>query len=173
MHVTMRARRDLWSLRGRLFPSVKACVARATHAGFRVVQFSVQRDHVHLIVEGADRQRVMRGVTGLAVRVAKAVNRAMRRRGSVWDDRYHARSLKTPREVRNALAYVLLNWRKHIRDARAGVDRCSSAPWFTGWRDLRLTAVPVEESPVAAPHTWLASVGWRRHGLLRVDEAPS
>ena len=172
MHVTMRARRDLWSLRGLLFPSVRASVARASNAGFRVVQFSVRRDHVHLIVEGADRERVMRGVTGLAVRIAKAVNGAMHRRGAVWDDRYHARALRTPREVRNALAYVLLNWRKHMRDARSVVvDRCSSGAWFDGWRER--PAMIDEESPVAEPNTWLAKLGWRRHGLLSVDEAPS
>jgi len=74
-----------------------------------------------------------RGVQGLTIRVAKAVNRALGRRGKVWDDRYHARALPTPREVRHALVYVLQNCRKHLPGFR-GLDPRSSAAWFDGWR---------------------------------------
>ena len=134
----------------------------------------MQRDHVHLIVEGADRERVIRGIQGLVIRVALAVNRAAQRRGSVWDDRYHSRELRTPREVRNALAYVLLNWKKHAREVRA-VDGCSSGAWFDGWREKlpSTVAVTTAASPVVTAHTWLLRVGWRRYGLLRGDEGPA
>ena len=149
---------------------MRDAIAKASSGAFRVIHFSVQRDHVHLIVEGADRTRVIRGIQGLVIRVALAVNGAAQRRGSVWDDRYHARELRTPREVRNAIAYVLLNWRKHVREARSTVDGCSSGFWFDGWRG----GVPstMAAGPVVAAHTWLVRVGWRRHGLLRFDEAP-
>jgi hypothetical protein len=123
----------------------------------------VQRDHVHLIVEADDRDALRRGVQGLAIRAARGVNRALGHRGRVWSDRYHARALETPREVRNAIAYVLLNRQKHAPEAR-GIDRCSSGPWFEGWRNRR--EPPLEDSPVATPRTWLASVGWRRCGLI-------
>ena len=122
------------SLRRHVFGAVRDAIAKASSGAFRVIHFSVQRDHVHLIVEGADRARVIRGIQGLVIRVALAVNRAAGRRGSVWDDRYHARELRTPREVRNAIAYVLLNFRKHVRDAGSTVDGCSSGFWFDGWR---------------------------------------
>jgi hypothetical protein len=84
-------------------------------------------------VEADEPPRFERGVRGLAIRVAKAVNRALGRRGRVWADRYHAHLLRTPREVRNALVYVLNNFRKHVRGAR-GLDPRSSARWFDGWR---------------------------------------
>src|SRR5438093_1385163 len=87
-----------------------------------------------------------------------------RRRGRVWDDRYHARALTTPREVHNALAYVLLNFRRHGHTA-GDIDPCSSAPWFRGWR----TPSAAERSgppPVLAARTWLARIGWRCHGLI-------
>jgi hypothetical protein len=89
----------------------------------------------------------------------------------VWSDRYHARELKTPREVRNGLVYVLHNLKKHRPDAR-GIDTCSSAAAFTGWRDFESTA-PLDWLP--RPRTWLARVGWRRahHGLLSVRERPT
>src|SRR5207249_5379538 len=114
-HVTVRAWHGLPSLRtDTLFPAVPRGLAQASRGGLRVLQFSVQRDHVHLLVEAADMRGLSRGLQGLAIRIAKAVNRVLGRRGRVWGDRYHARALRTPREVRNALVYVLQNWRKHV-----------------------------------------------------------
>ena len=120
-------------------------------------------DHLHLIVEADDRATLARGVRGLAIRVARAVNRALDRRGAVCADRYHARALTSPRAVRHALIYVLMNRRKHCAGER-GLDPCSSAPWFTGWRNA-LATLP-GPPPVVGARTWLAAVGWRRHGLI-------
>jgi hypothetical protein len=170
VHVTMRAAAGLPSLRGdRVFPAVRRALAAASGARFRILQFSTQRDHLHLLVEADGATGLARGCQGLAVRVARAVNRVLDRRGTVWGDRYHARWLRTPREVRNALIYVLQNVRKHLAGAR-GLDPCSSAFWFTGWRTPPAHVPgPV---PVRAPRTWLARVGWRRHGLLDPDQGP-
>jgi hypothetical protein len=106
---------------------------------------------------------------GLAIRVARAVNRKLGRAGAVWSDRYHARALGTPTEVWRALRYVLHNWRKHAHGSR-GLDRCASGAWFRGWaRSMgRLLGPP----PVAAPRTWLLAVGWTRCGPLDVVGAP-
>jgi REP-associated tyrosine transposase len=169
-HVTLRAAGGLSSLRAnRVFPAVRAALIVATSSRFRVLQFSVQRDHLHLLVEASTPTGFERGVRGLAIRVARAVNRVLCRRGSVWGDRYHARLLKTPREVRNALVYVLSNWRRHEPRAR-GLDPRSSAAWFEGWR--RPAHGESGLSPVAAPRTCLAAVGWKLRGLIGVDERP-
>jgi hypothetical protein len=144
-------------------------LAAASGETFRLLHYSVQADHIHLLAEADGHVALVRGIQGLAVRVAKAVNRALRRRGRVWGDRYHARVLHTPREVRSALVYVLQNWRKH-RPGACGLDPRSSGAWFDGWRDAAVDARP---SPVAAGRTWLARVGWRRHGLVGIDEAPA
>jgi REP element-mobilizing transposase RayT len=174
-HVTLRAQSGLPSLRDtRTFKAVRPALRAASRRGFRVVQFSVQADHVHLLVESDSPAAFTRGVQGLAVRVARAVNRALGRRGSLWADRYHARLLRTPREVRNALVYVLQNWRKHVPGAR-GMDPRSSAGWFEGWdrgiREIRSATGP-GSGPVAASRTWLVRVGWRRHGLIDPGEFP-
>src|SRR5262249_41635282 len=108
-----------------------------------------------------------RGMRGLAVRVAKAVNRALRRHGRVWADRFHARLLKTPREVRNTLVYVLNNLKKHVARVR-GMDPCSSARWFDCWEVF----VVAGSSPLPRARTWLAAVGWRRRGLIHLEEMP-
>jgi len=148
----------------RVFPAVRSALAAASHGGFRIIQFSAQTDHLHLIIEADDRTRLSSGLRGLAIRVARAVNRALGRRGAVWGDRYHARPLTTPREVRNALVYVLQNVAKHARGLH-GLDPCSSARWFDGWHDAA-AAGTIERAPVAKARTWLATVGWRRHGLI-------
>ena len=146
-----------------------AALSSASRKDFRVAHFSVQADHLHLIVEADGKTALSRGMRGLAIRCALAVNRAAGRRGPVWAERYHARTLQTPRMVRNALVYVLGNARKHLR-AVAGIDPCSSARWFDGFRRT-LTPAP-DEPPTRPPRTWLLRVGWRRHGLLSCDEGP-
>jgi REP-associated tyrosine transposase len=182
VHVTLRAREVVPSLRSaRVFPFLRRSLAASHKAAFRVVHFSVQSDHVHLVVEGDEMNALVRGLQGLAVRCAKAVNRAVRRRGSVWRSRYHSRALRTPTETRRGLIYVLLNFRKHLR-ATPGIDPRSSGPWFGGWRRSALVArdgteaqlEPRGASPVAAPKTWLASIGWRRAGgTISFHEQPS
>ena len=171
LHVTLRAREGLPSLREEsIFPALRRGLGQASRRGLRLLEFSVQRDHVHLIVEAADRRALSRGLQGLAIRLAKAINRVLDLRGRIWGDRYHARALRTPREVRNALVYVLQNWKKHLSGVR-GIDWRSSGPWFNGWASSVRRVM--RSAPVVAPQTWLAAVGWRRLGLLRPDHEPS
>ncbi len=107
VHVTLRAGALPASLRAAaVFPAVRGALARASREAFRVLAFSIQADHVHLVVEAESTHRLTRGLQGLAIRVARAVNRVLGRRGVVWSDRYHARALTTPRAVRHALVYV-------------------------------------------------------------------
>src|SRR6184192_829164 len=170
VHVTLRTGHTVRCLRaGRVFPAVLRALAAASHEGFRILHFSVQDDHLHLIVEADDRRALGRGLRGLAIRVARAVNRALGRRGRVWDERYHARALTTPRAMRHCLVYVLMNRRKHCAGER-GLDPCSSALWFDGGA-RGVETVPAG-SPVVRARTWLAAVGWRRHGLVAFDERP-
>jgi REP-associated tyrosine transposase len=171
----MRAGARLPNLRKQLlFNDICDAFGRAYHRWFRVVQFSVQEDHVHLIVEAHDKITLRRGMAGLAIRVARAVNRRLRRRGRFWRDRYHARELRTPREVRNGIVYVLMNRKKHAPDAR-GMDDRSSGWWFDGWKIPPAAAPPLDRhshAPVRRPLTWLAGEGWKRHGLISPDERP-
>jgi len=171
VHVTLRAVRGLPSLRrARLFPALRRGLGAASAATFRVVHYSVQANHVHLLVEAEGTRALGRGMQGLGIRLAKAINRRLGRRGRVWAERYHGRALRTPREVRHGLVYVLLNGRKHGVIGR-GIDPCSSGAWFGGWRE-GVEPSP-EPAPVARPRTWLLSVGWRRTGPIGVDEAPA
>jgi REP-associated tyrosine transposase len=134
--VTMRRRDDLPSLRRwKIVAAIEQAIAAGSRNGLRITQFSIQRDHLHLMVEADDRTALSRGMQGFTIRAARAINRVLLRNGPVWADRYHARLLASPRQVRNAIRYVLLNWQKHVPGAR-GVDPCSSGASFDGWRDF-------------------------------------
>jgi hypothetical protein len=154
-----------------MFARVRDAIRASSRSAFRVLHFSVQTDHLHLIVE-ADRPRaLLAGVRGLAIRCALAINRAASRSGPVWGHRYHSHVLSTPSEVRRAIAYVLLNFRKHLR-ASPGIDPRSSASAFDGWAGA--PDRPGFYGPVARPRTWLGAIGWRRAGgPITFDEAPA
>jgi putative transposase len=186
VHVTLRAARAP-DLRAHVpFRAIQQCLVRiARRDVLRVAHFSVQRDHLHLIVEGAGTKPLARGMQALSSGIALAVNRAVGRRGSLWGDRYHRHDLTTPRMVRNSIVYVLQNFRKHTPedaiDTLHELDSRSSAAWFDGWdpragpliRALRrrcgekVTAVPIRPA-----QSWLGAHGWRRLGLIRPEEGP-
>jgi REP element-mobilizing transposase RayT len=150
----------------------KVFAAACDRFGFRLVHFSIQRDHIHLIVEAADATALTRGMQGLTIRMARALNKLWGRKGTVFPDRYHARPLKTPREVRHALAYVLNNAWKHRGFGAHHPDAYASGWWFDGWLD-QFTARNVPDRPTAPARTWLLTFGWRRHGLLSLAEVPA
>jgi putative transposase len=188
LHVTLRVRDDVRSLRSKdRFRRIRDALRDASDRfGMRLVHFAVLDDHVHLIVEARDKEALRCGMQGLIIRVAKAINHG-ERSGKVFRDRYHAVALDSPRRVRDALAYVILNARRHshkgaasMRASAPWIDPCSSGWWFDGWRGdvtplKRLAAREMDfdvEPPVAAPRTWLLGAGWRRAGLVDPSEVP-
>ncbi|HEY0254104.1 MAG TPA: hypothetical protein VGC41_21395, partial [Kofleriaceae bacterium] len=157
-----------------------------------IVYYSIQNTHIHLLVEATDKVALAKGMQSFGVSAARHINTALfeaavergvvgvvRRSGPVIADRYHARILKTPREVRNCLAYVLNNWRHHGADRGAEwpTDWYSSGPVFRGWRELARggeVEVPEKYVPLFTrePTTWLLRVGWRKRGLISWKEVP-
>jgi REP element-mobilizing transposase RayT len=183
LHVTLRVVDGLPSLRTHgALRVVQRAIARFGRGGrLRVVEYAVIGNHVHLIVESLDAEALARGMQALEVSLARRLNRLFERRGTFFAERYHARVLRTPREVRGALRYVLLNHRHHQarrgeRLTRDWIDPFSSGYWFDGWRDpVRLTEPRQREllnvpQPTAAPTVWLLTTGWRRWGPLAFDE---
>ena len=183
-HTTLRIADDVTSLRKRrLVKLIRESIAKAHKPDFRVAHFNVESNHLHLIIEAENNESRARGLKGLKVRIARRVNRPLGRRGSLFGDRYHTRALRTPREVRHAIRYVLNNAIRHgvapsERDP-TWIDPYSSAAWFDGWR-ARIEPdtwwkreLLAEPSPVARPTVWLLAVGWRKLGALAFDESPA
>jgi putative transposase len=173
-HVTMKLRAHLPRLRSKPeYAALRAAFAKGKDRfGFRLVHFAILNDHLHLICEAEDRQALRRGAQGLAIRIARALNRLWRRKGKVFADRYHDHVLRSPREVRNALAYVMRNAYRHAANGRMvqaphPIDLYSSAPWFDGFAErFTIRGLDLTVRPVADPRTWLLQSGWRQHGLL-------
>ncbi len=169
VHVTLRLKAGLPSLRVRSTHDalLDALVAGSNRWGLRVLHYSAQTNHVHLICEADEELALARGMKGLCVRIARALNAEWMRRGTVFEDRYHARILKTPLEVRNALVYVLLNARHHGQRLPGGIDRCSSSAWFDGWTTTQDGgAASAPRSPFPKATTWLLTCGWLHHGRI-------
>ena len=122
----------------------------------RIVHYSIQGNHLHLIVEAEDRESLAKGMQGLAIRIARAINRLFARAGQVWADRYHSHVLKTRREAANALRYVLGNFARYAASWGDRVARFADA--FSSVRFLGFTD---PDAPVASPRTWLFRLGWR------------
>lgn len=172
MHVTLRLEREVPSIRTKSCLKVlRAAFRDSGRERFRLVHFSVQRDHIHMIVEAADKAELSNGVRALEIRVARRLNAMLGRRGRFFAERYHAHVLATPTEARRALNYVLLNGRKHElargkRYAADLVDFYSSAILFTGWSGPVRLSSPHGDGviPIAPPGTWLLREGWSLQG---------
>jgi putative transposase len=190
IHVTKRVRRDVPRLRRFELCSVlrrafvygcrRAATVDGAEVEFRICQFSIQGNHIHLICEASNNTALARGIQGWSVRVARGLNGHWERAGSVFDDRYHVEILTTPSQTRHALCYVLQNARRHgerIDSKFGGMDPFSSAWWFDGWKDetWKLGIPPPEMRTVAEPQSWLLRVGWKKAklGAISITEVPA
>jgi REP-associated tyrosine transposase len=159
LHITLRIRRDVGILRSDdCFAEIQLAFLRGCEKfGMRMVEFSIQSDHIHLVVEADGKVALTRGMQGLTIRMARAINRALGRSGKVFADRYHARILKTPAEVRNAVEYVRHNHVKHLKKRGK-----TSHPWHIDpYSSMSGRAVTYMHNYdwsaliVAAPETWM------------------
>ena len=176
-HVTLRLKAGAPPLRrNQMFRVLRAVFRRGKDRfGFRLVHYSVQSNHLHLICEADDSRALSRGMQGLAVRLARRVNRAAGRHGKLFGDRYHLHVLGSPREVRHCLLYVLRNAVRHgASPAGPFFDVYSSAMYFDGWSEkIAVRILDDGDQPVMPPTTWLLTKGWRRSGPISLADTPA
>ena len=194
VHVVLRAIGEVGNLRRRrIYHAIRqATLTTARREDFRIVHLSIQRTHVHLLVEAQSKGALASGMQGFQISAAKHLNAAIskdrpgpRRRGAVFPDRYHAEIITSPRQARHALSYVMGNWRKHQEDRSAAtrswaIDWFSSAAMFPDWAEYGDEAFlwrgPPTYEPlwVYRPRTWLLREGWKLHGAtISCREVPS
>jgi REP element-mobilizing transposase RayT len=175
MHVVVRLVEGLPSLRQEreyqvVLEAFRRCKERDS---FRITQYSVLSNHVHMIIEAADQERLSRGMQGLLISLAKRLGKLWGHVGQVFSDRFFSRALRGPREVRNALVYVLNNARRHgVKLDWSCPDPFSSGRWHDGWSDFIAETCSSLLLPVSAACTWLLTKGWRCHGLPSVASVP-
>jgi putative transposase len=183
VHVTVRVRAGLPSLRGPVLAPVvlQALETSNERAGFRLVHFSLQTTHWHLVCEADGPVALAAAMRALNGRIAKAINKQLGRTGSVIEDRYHLEVLRTPTQVRNAVRYVLRNGEKHgvhvaLRhgDARPCPDPLSSAAWYGYWRESELNVLATQSAAtiVRPAEGFLLREGLRRAERLSLLDAP-
>lgn len=168
LHVTWRVLPHVWNLRThRAFePMLRGFVAATSRFGVRITRFSVQGNHIHMIVEADAAAELSRAMQGLGIRLARALNKLIGRKGQVFEDRYHARVLRSPREAYNAIRYVMRNHEVHAkRDGRTVSPRPDS--YAVGPDDLATPRslwrrLGIERPPITSPIGWLLRQGWLR-----------
>lgn len=183
LHVVVRVDDAIGTLRCRkMYKAIReATRTAALRQRVRIIHLSIQRRHVHMIVEAADREALARGMQGFQIACARYINRALGRRGRVFVERYYVEIITTPTQALRAIAYVLGNWRHHGEDRDAEsrtwlVDPYSTGGLFDGWRErvsddgkwLRGD----EPLVVCAARTWLLAEGWKRVGSISVWGVP-
>lgn len=174
MHVTWRLKEGhKLNLRANTVAAIfKKSALGAKEYGLRILHYSILKNHLHLIVEADDNATLESGIKSFAIRFSLGVRALINIKGSLFNGRYHLHILKTPREVKNAIAYVLQNFAKHTK-LLLHIDQFSSAAWFGGWSKLfgAARAGPILEGRDGArklpeflspPRTWLGREGWQR-----------
>ena len=183
LHVVLRVRKEVGRLRRRkVFEAAhRALVKIAARVEFRVVHMSLQHNHIHMLVEAGTGLDLESGMRSLTISLARRINASLDRAGKVFEFRYHSTPLTSPRQTRNAIAYVLNNWRRHREDERGFHERTmildpySSAISFAGWADFTLGKWPdgYVALPVSPPQTWLMAKGWEKSRRpIRTSDTP-
>lgn len=191
LHVVLRVVPAVGNLRT---PSMYDAIRQATQTvlkrgRIRIVHVSIQHDHLHLLVEAADKQALASGMLGFQISAARRINKVLAangqpRTGKVFNDRYHLVVSTSPTQTRLALAYVLCNWRKHREDRgrderRWLLDPYSSARAFPDWKELDGARVVTPGVPkcgalaVSEPRCWLLRSGWKLVGAISAYHVPS
>lgn len=195
VHITLRVVTEIGSLRRRAaYHAIRqATLIAAMRGSIRIVHLSIQRTHIHLLVEAKDQRALAQGMQSFQVSAAKHLNAAVgkmnggpRRRGAVFTDRYHARIITSPTQARHALNYCLGNWRHHAEDRVSPmnewkIDWFSSAAMFPDWAEYGedewfLWRGPPTYDPliVFKAQTWLLREGWKKYSpTISCWEVPS
>jgi putative transposase len=126
-----------------------ATLVVARRETMRIVHISIQNNHIHLLVEANDKTALSKGMQSFKISAAKQINRTLgrklrtKRRGTVFADRYFSEVVRSPRQARHALAYVLNNWRKHREDNGAVTGNWDVDPTRRAWCSLAGRASPM------------------------------
>jgi len=174
VHVGMRIEQGLPSMRtrGALEVIHEAFRAQRSRFEFRIVEFAILSNHMHLVVEAKDSEELAAAMKGLAVRIARGLNNLWERAGQVFADRYWSRVVRKVHELRRLVCYVMQNARRHgVRIPSGRPDEFSSGPWFQHWRDHEGRTFSSEPPPTERASDMALQCA--RRFVLELDETPN
>lgn len=166
LQITLKLKPGLPNLRTKkMLEAFQKALVLAKARELRVIHYSLESNHAHLVVECMDNVSLGRAMKSFGSSFGKSVRRIAGGTGSVFVGRYHLRVLRDPTQTRNSLAYVLLNRFKH-EHAHVDDNPFSSGRYFDGWKKLigRGAAAKNLELPeyLSTPRSWLAREGWQK-----------
>ena len=167
LHITIRLKSGLPSLRRKKqFKLIKSAILKSREKGLKLIHFTVQSNHLHLLVESKNKQTLAKSMQSFCTSLAKKLNLSLKRRGQVFRDRYHVHILKTPREVVQALKYIFTNWAKHTK-IKNRFDPYSTLVYLNNKARLGLSKILLPDKSIckhlklgylsllSPPETWL------------------
>jgi putative transposase len=167
-HVTLRFNEAIPNLRVEKFVlKFIAAIEKARAKGLDVNHFTIESTHIHFMGETENNDLLTKGILSLQSCIVWALRKIFGHYGDVFQGRYHLHELETPREVRNALLYVIFNHAKHCKVERFA-DAFSSAHAFEELhRFVRKPGRPPRwqnqlERALAPAKSWLQTRGWKR-----------
>jgi REP element-mobilizing transposase RayT len=156
LHVNFKFRT---TIRNKLSLGVlKKAISNARFHGLRIIHFSMQSNHVHFILEASNNETLTKGMRSLTITFAKGL-----KKGSIQIERYHLHVLKSLREARNAVHYVLFNEQRHSGLKKAFVTPFSSLGTV---RDLKALAKEAKLSIVKGVETFTHNLDLPRSWIL-------
>ena len=116
LHLTIKVRENKADIKNkRILKALHYAIRRARLQGLRVVHYTLEYNHVHLLVEANDNKSVQKGMQALGISFSKAINKIKQVKGSVYKHRHHFRKLNSRREYKNVIQYIFRNGIKHKR----------------------------------------------------------
>jgi REP element-mobilizing transposase RayT len=114
LHLTLKIEKNKANLKNKsILKALQQSIKKARLLGLKVIQYTLEYDHVHLLVESSDKISLGKGMQSLGISFSKKINKIKKQNGKVFKTRYHFRKLSTPREIKNVLNYILGNGVKH------------------------------------------------------------
>lgn len=117
LHLTIKIERLKAGLRNKdVLKQLHDSIKKARKIGLRVIHYTLEFDHVHLLVEVDSNQQLAKGMQSFGISFSKGINKIKAQVGKVFKTRYHFRKLKSPNEIKNVIFYILGNSLKHKKD---------------------------------------------------------
>lgn len=114
LHLTIKVQKIKADIKNKMILTMlKKAILNARRMGLKVIHYSLEYDHVHLLIEADNNVILGKGMQSLGVTLSKAINRTKRIKGRVYKHRYHFRKINSARELKNVMFYIFNNGVKH------------------------------------------------------------
>jgi REP element-mobilizing transposase RayT len=136
LHLTLKIEKNKANLKNKsILKALQHSIKKARSLGLKVIHYTLEYDHVHLLIEASDKISLGKGMQSLGISFSKGINKIKKQTGKVFKTRYHFRKLNSPREIKNALNYILGNGIKH-RETLSVINSFNSLPAINNFKHL-------------------------------------